>query len=127
MIIDFTLVLGIDSSAAQAIIKLRDSLANQYAVKLNIFVSGDSEGFPCEINLSDLLKCQHVESDDQALVAQCIGDKRLTGSHVCEDLDEALIYAEVRMLLCEAIFICVIEHLKLIRYQYQLGRIDFNG
>lgn len=98
MIIDFTLVLGIDSSAAQAIIKLRDSLANQFAVKLSIFVSGDTEGFPCEINLSEVLKSQNVGSQE-TLIAQCVDDKRFIGSHVCDDLDEALVYAEVRMLL----------------------------
>lgn len=51
IIIDFTLVLGIDSSAAQAILKLRDSLTNQFGIKLSIFVPGSTEGFPCEINL----------------------------------------------------------------------------
>ncbi|KAL7534147.1 hypothetical protein ACHAXR_007713 [Thalassiosira sp. AJA248-18] len=99
-ILDFTLVLGIDSSAAQAIMKLRDSLINQFGIKLSIFVPGTDEGFPCEINLSHELNSQasfgndtlqganggHMK--DQGLLA------RLTGSQVCDSLDQALIYAE---------------------------------
>lgn len=88
-------MLGIDSSAAQAIIKLRDSLASQFSIRLSIFVPGGSEGFPCEINLSEVLKSQNVSSDKSTVN----GDTRFSGSHVCDDLDEALIYAEVSMLL----------------------------
>ena len=91
IIVDFTLVLGIDSSAAQAILKLRDSLANQFSIRLSIFVSGDSEGFPCEINLSELLVSRDVDRS-----RQFNDDRKFSGSHVCDDLDEALIYAEVR-------------------------------
>jgi hypothetical protein len=94
IIIDFTLVLGIDSSAAQAIIKLRDSLANQFFIRLSIFVSGGSEGFPCEVNLSELLK----STNTPAMTYGENNSRRFTGSHVCDDLDKALIYAEVRAL-----------------------------
>jgi len=75
-------VLGIDSSAAQAIIKLRDNLTHQLGSKLIIFVSGSASGFPCESNLSG-----HLNSA-----------RNFKGSHVCDDLDQALIYAEVRFL-----------------------------
>jgi len=80
VIIDFTLVLGIDSSAAQAIIKLRDHLSKQLGTKLVIFVPGSTNGFPCEINISEQLKTA----------------RNFSGSYVCDDLDQALIYAEVR-------------------------------
>ena len=89
--------MGIDSSAAQAIIKLRDSLANQFFMKLSIFVSGDSDGFPCELNLSDLLNSQNSFSGQSGVVAgHSNGDRRFSGSYVCDNLDQALIYAEVR-------------------------------
>jgi len=78
VIIDFTLVLGIDSSAAQAIIKLRDQLSHQLGTKLVIFVPGSASGFPCEINISEQLNTA----------------RNFSGSHVCEDMDQALIYAE---------------------------------
>lgn len=88
--------MGIDSSAAQAIIKLRDSLANQFLMKLSIFVSGDSDGFPCELNLSDLLKSQNAFSSQRIEASHGNDDRRFSGSYVCNNLDQALIYAEVR-------------------------------
>jgi hypothetical protein len=92
------LVSGIDSSAAQAIIKLRDAIANQFCINLSIFVSGSSEGFPCEINLSEVLKSQNYHRNEKSFIAQgnFISDRRFTGSYVCDELDQALIYAEVR-------------------------------
>lgn len=94
IIIDCTLVLGIDSSAAQAILKLRDSLANQFGIRLCIFVPGAKDGFPCEINLSEELKSQitgettNGQDNEHRLLAT------LTGSQVCDDLDAALVFAE---------------------------------
>lgn len=90
IIIDFTLVMGIDSSAALAIIKLRNNLTNN-GVELSIFVSGSYAGFPCEINLSEELNSQPtLKGDkDQRLLA------KLSGSMVCNDLDSALESAEV--------------------------------
>lgn len=85
VIIDFTLVLGIDSSAAQAIVKLKDQLSHQLGTKLVIFVPGSAAGFPCEINISEQLNTA----------------RNFSGSCVCEDLDQALIYAEVRNYICE--------------------------
>jgi len=100
IIIDFTLVMGIDSSAAQAIVKLRDSLTNQFGVKLSIFVPGSSEGFPCEINLSRELNSQSIPNDEKTTMANGSHANhqrllaRLTGTQVCDDLDKALVYAE---------------------------------
>ncbi len=45
LILDCSLVIGIDSSAAQAIVKLRDIILNQYRIQMCIFVTGSSEGF----------------------------------------------------------------------------------
>jgi len=55
VIIDFTSVLGLDSSAAQAIAKLKTTMHNKYGVVLSIFVAGSTDGFPCEYNLSEEL------------------------------------------------------------------------
>lgn len=100
IVIDFTLVLGIDSSAAQAIIKLRDSLTNQFGIKLSLFVPGSAEGFPCEVNLSEELNCQVSCEEENASFENGSRNSnhdlsaKLRGSSVCEDLDQALIYAE---------------------------------
>ena len=53
---------------------------------------GSVDGFPCEINLSEELNasgCVSTDEKTQHLTS------RLTGSQVCDDLDKALIYAEV--------------------------------
>lgn len=52
VILDFTSVLGLDSSAAQAIAKLKTTMHNKYGIVLSIFVTGSTDGFPCEYNLS---------------------------------------------------------------------------
>jgi SulP family sulfate permease len=95
VIMDFTLVLGIDSSAAQAIVKLRDSLKNQFGINLIIFVPGSAEGFPCEIDLSDELNSREIVARDKNGSKNTQGLKsNLAGSHVCDDMDQALIFAE---------------------------------
>ena len=97
-------MLGIDSSAAQAILKLRDSLTNQFGIKLSIFVPGSTDGFPCEVNIYDDLNSQATVSGvkDLASSGSNINDQtllaRLSGSQVCDDLDAALVYAEVSVL-----------------------------
>lgn len=92
--------------------KLRDSLANQFGIRLVIFVTGTVEGFPCEINLSEELNSRAIPNDkktsmatgshflDQRLLA------KLTGSQVCDDLDQALVYAEVRKVTTIKIYLC---------------------
>ena len=77
-IIDFSLVLGIDSSAAKAIMKLQASLSS-LRIKSSVFVSGTDQGFPCELPLS-----QELQS------SSCC--------HVCHDLDEALMIAEDQLI-----------------------------
>lgn len=52
VIFDFSLVLGIDSSAAHAISKIRYTLKKKLNIDLCIFVTGSSNGFPTEYNLT---------------------------------------------------------------------------
>lgn len=57
VILDFSLVVGMDSSAAHQITKLKEMIHRKYDVSLALFVTGNSAGFPCEYNLSnDLAK-----------------------------------------------------------------------
>eukprot|EP00586_Coscinodiscus_wailesii_P021266 CAMPEP_0172504374 /NCGR_PEP_ID=MMETSP1066-20121228/178172_1 /TAXON_ID=671091 /ORGANISM="Coscinodiscus wailesii, Strain CCMP2513" /LENGTH=667 /DNA_ID=CAMNT_0013280547 /DNA_START=86 /DNA_END=2086 /DNA_ORIENTATION=- len=56
VIIDFSLVVGIDSSAAQAISKLKDMMRKKYKIYTTIFVTGSHDGFPCEFDLSKTLR-----------------------------------------------------------------------
>lgn len=116
IIFDFSLVVGIDSSASQAISKLKNVVRNEYAVELSVFVSGSAEGFPCIYDLSKELKAKvdhktdtnenncfyddisneeivllgaaKVDSYDAVQAMQC------SGSHVSTDLNTGLIYAE---------------------------------
>jgi SulP family sulfate permease len=53
VILDFSPVLGMDSSAAQAIAKLNSSIRNNFEAEIVIFVSGREDGFPCAYDLSD--------------------------------------------------------------------------
>jgi len=80
LICDFTLVTGIDSSAAQAIAKLKDNLSKSFNVETLCYVSGSDVGFPCEFDLT-------TELSDHDSAFYC-------GSHVFETLDAALMFAE---------------------------------
>eukprot|EP00980_Cylindrotheca_fusiformis_P029213 scaffold22753_cov160-Cylindrotheca_fusiformis.AAC.5 len=56
VIVDFTLVVGMDSSAAHAVAKLQKIIHRLFGVELSIFVTGsDRDGFPCEFDLSTAL------------------------------------------------------------------------
>ena len=103
VIMDFSLVLSIDSSAAQSIVKLKGAMYSKHRVQLAIFVPGSEDGFRCEYNLTEEL-ISAGNSDDQS--AACVDENTklvrypidiqldFTGSHVCSSLDKALIYAE---------------------------------
>lgn len=120
IILDFSLVLGIDSSAAQALTKLTNNLKKSFGVNLCIFVAGSTDGFPCEFNLSEELSksaaCRFGGTsinedfefakedtrllptlDEEAEVVDDI-DVDFSGSLVCTSLDLALIYAEDALL-----------------------------
>jgi len=56
VIVDFTLVMGMDSSAAHAIAKLKKIMHRLFHVEVSIFVTGSGRGgFPCEYALSEAL------------------------------------------------------------------------
>lgn len=52
VIVDFGLVLGIDSSAAQAIAKMKRAMLKDYEIQLCLFVTGSIDGFPTEFDLT---------------------------------------------------------------------------
>lgn len=79
VILDFTLVVGMDSSAAHAVAKLKKVLHRVFNVEVSMFVFGaDRETFPCEFDLEEALSPAGEESD-------CI---------VSDTLDDALCFAE---------------------------------
>jgi sulfate permease, SulP family len=105
IIIDFSLVLGIDSSAAQAITKLKTLMHKQYQVELSIFVTGSEHGFPCAFDLSKELM-EKVHNANEWLVVDETSflmeiPQNVTSSdavyercNISEDLNSALIHAE---------------------------------
>lgn len=104
LVMDFSLVLGIDSSAAHAIVKLKDTILKEYQIKLCLFVSGSDEGFPTEFDLKNQLSQDclgEVEADpreDTSLLAgedeEFQSSSKYNGSRVCNSLDIALMEAE---------------------------------
>lgn len=105
LIFDCSLVLGIDSSAAAAMVKLKDKLLNHYHARFCLWVSGTNAGFPTEYRLSDQLNIKSQEkgptpaTEDTALLTTQIRDEQpkgseYIGSRVCESLDIALMEAE---------------------------------
>lgn len=101
-ILDFSLVLGIDSSAARALIKLKDILRKKFCVNLVVFVTGAEDGFPTEFDLrSELTKNEKsMPTDEEA--NECLSllcATQYTGTHVSSTLDDALILAEDALLV----------------------------
>mmetsp|Transcript_11326 Transcript_11326/g.15693 ORF Transcript_11326/g.15693 Transcript_11326/m.15693 type:complete len:625 (-) Transcript_11326:165-2039(-) len=123
MIMDFSLILGMDSSAAQAIIKLKSNLHKKFNVDVCLFVTGSRDGFPCQFDLSKELVTGEDSSDDeidgksQTIPSDHVEDGGLVNEEtallgkpqhmmrnnakdkfpencVCESLDSALILAE---------------------------------
>lgn len=124
VIVDFSLVLGVDSSAAQAITRLKRVLNTEFSVEVSIFVSGSPYGFPTAFDLSRELAAQmssmivNKKVDDVEEANETTGlllqgqqepqqndmkrvcskselDTMLQfGSHVTETLNMALVYAE---------------------------------
>lgn len=102
VILDFTLVVGLDSSAAHAVAKMNSTMHSQFHVASTVFVAG-RDGFPCEYALSQALS-KHVPTDDEDkrqadldVIAESlasIGDPVYSRNRVCDNLDEALIFAE---------------------------------
>jgi sulfate permease, SulP family len=104
LIMDFSLVLGIDSSAAHAIVKLKEVILKQYNIRPIIFVTGSEEGFPTAYNLRGQLSpppsshrtSLHSEHETTALLEN--DSPRLVESVVCASLDLALMQAEDAMI-----------------------------
>ena len=62
VIVDFTLVNGMDSSAAHAVLKLKQIIHRLFNVELSIFCTGgDRGGFPCEFALTEALSSSGSE------------------------------------------------------------------
>ncbi|GMH62705.1 hypothetical protein TL16_g03534 [Triparma laevis f. inornata] len=59
LVLDFTLVIGIDSSAAFSLLKLVDTMAKRNLLKI-AFVTGKADGFPCTVNLSEQLRSRSI-------------------------------------------------------------------
>ena len=124
VIIDFTLVNGMDSSAAHAVAKLKKIIHRLYHIEVSIFVTGSGRGgFPCEFALSQALYPKTTEEEEdaeldwkdvrdknarrgssltRASISVAPGTAAFVASHalrppegqVCESVDEALIFAE---------------------------------
>lgn len=124
VILDFSLVVGIDSSAAQGLIKLRNALQKVHGIEVCIFVAGSKDGFPCEFDLSselasspDLKKTQGDDSSKENTSLDVITERSsllhaaggsinsihdeehhammdVAGSFVVESLDLGLMFAE---------------------------------
>lgn len=94
LLLDFTLVVGIDSSAVEIVAKI-PNICGRQDVKV-CFARGSMEGFPCEVGLSDRLS-----TEEACLQNRCDGDlfnailvdvnERV---HVCDDLNSALVWCE---------------------------------
>ncbi len=120
VIIDFGLVVGMDSSASHAVAKLKVVLHKLFHIHATLFVTGSEAGFPCEFALSQALSSPLINRKDGGsrnpgplMNAEDTGkeDASFTIHHhrrsdqtelsplfsscrVCGTLDEALIFAE---------------------------------
>jgi sulfate permease, SulP family len=122
VILDFTLVVGMDSSAAHAVAKLKRIMHTLFNVEVTMFVSGSHRSsFPCDYALAEALSKDEdkgttldfndVDVDATPKPARaprgsvCItpGSKAMEASktlrrfpryHVCDSLDKALEFAE---------------------------------
>ena len=115
LIMDFTLVLGIDSSAAHGIAKLKDTILKEYNIQLCLFVTGSTEGFPTEFDLRGQLSTNNrvnpatcIAGEETSLLEKQVQDKEYqkaslhTGSRVCDSLDVALMEAEDALIARES-------------------------
>jgi sulfate permease, SulP family len=115
VIVDFSLVLSIDSSAAQAISKLKNAMLSRYHCEFCIFVTGSDDGFPTEFRLSEALSTSpkskageangatdiEAPNEGTALLMksvaadwECEVKAKYLGSRVCSSLDVAVYLAE---------------------------------
>lgn len=92
VILDFTLVVGMDTSAAQSVNKLKNEMNQTFGIASNIFVMGPHRGyFPGDYELSRaILEEDGSESEAKGNFQKLVVSK----NQVCVDFDEALIRAE---------------------------------
>ena len=96
ILLDFTNVLGIDSSAADSLSKLF-YICQRHNVKL-CYSRGSRKGFPCEAPLSaSLIKIQHESVKE--LPAPSLKEYVGAPIHVADTLDEALCWCEDEIIL----------------------------
>lgn len=94
-IIDFTLVVSMDSSAAQTVNKLKNAMNKTFGVKTNIFVMGQHRSyFP---RTSNAILEEDGPKDEEATTVL----DRIPRNHVCSNFDEALVFAEDILITCE--------------------------
>ena len=96
LLLDFTLVLGIDSSAAESLAKIH-IICKKYDAKL-CYSRGSRKGFPCVAPLSDRLFQLEATSHEESIKLGCKPDEAYT-LHVADSLDEALRWCEDDLLL----------------------------
>ena len=142
VIIDFSLVLGIDASAAMSFAKIKDRLHDDYDITWCIYVTGEERdnSFPCEYKLEEdligedasqasqnaLNESSHSQKAELHTLEASIGKlllhekKEIAADHICQNLDEALSFAEDALIarvdasLCDDLFNHVqfpIEHI----------------
>jgi sulfate permease, SulP family len=83
VIMDFSLVVGIDSSAAQGLIKLKNAMQKKHHVDTCIFVTGSREGFPCEFDLTRELTSTPRGSQERHL--QTKEHQKEIGANACRE------------------------------------------
>jgi sulfate permease, SulP family len=83
VILDFSLVVGMDSAAAHSIAKLKNIMHRLFDVEITIFVTGSHRnGFPCDYALSEaLMMARKAIQNDDAVASHIVG--RLWRPHPC--------------------------------------------
>mmetsp|Transcript_1591 Transcript_1591/g.2279 ORF Transcript_1591/g.2279 Transcript_1591/m.2279 type:complete len:936 (+) Transcript_1591:167-2974(+) len=121
LILDFSLVLGIDGSVAMGMSKIKDMIHGDYDVSLCVYVTGEkrNKSFPCAYKLADDLVGQDSNLYDETM-GRTLDDNKsyhsldqstlhrmdeaidillhermfLTADQICHSLNEALKFAE---------------------------------
>ncbi len=112
LILDFSLVLGMDGSAAMGMTKIKDMIHEKYDIALCIYVTGEKRGktFPCEYKLADDLVKDSTQINldgsrhalDESILHNMYASiemllhekKTVPADQICDSLDEALKFAE---------------------------------
>jgi len=111
VVLDFTLVVGMDTSAAQSVNKLKNAMNRTFGIITTVFVMGPHRGyFPCEYGLSRAILEEDVLEDS---VGSDSSKVVLPKKRVCVDFDEALVFAEdILIALVDTTILTKENHLK---------------